>query len=40
MDFRATVGWAEDVFSGDHYHLAHGEPELSPISSANRLARW
>ena len=26
--FRATAGWAEDVFSSDDYHRVGGEPEL------------
>jgi beta-galactosidase len=27
---HTTAGWAEDVFSYDDYHLAHGEPDLLP----------
>ena len=30
LTFRATAGWAEDVFSYDDYRVVDGEPELFP----------
>jgi beta-galactosidase len=30
VTFHTTVGWAEDVFSYDDYHLVNGAPELYP----------